>query len=96
MRAPDLEENRLPFDVAELPQPLPERSDLACDRPLSGRREKPDLRGPGCLLGRARGAGRRNGEQKYEAEERSRAHEMPWSPLIAESVDRMKPAGLPA
>src|SRR5262249_59750274 len=75
-----------------LSQPLPERSDQVRDRHLSGRRQKSDLRNTGGLLGIAPGASRGNGEQEYDADERSKAHGVHWSLVLAESVVNDNPA----
>src|SRR5262249_44119266 len=70
----DLQDDRLPFDIAKLPQPTPERLDKTPHGGWSARTQEPDLRDLGCLLRvdlRADGDDR---EDKGGDDARSRAH----------------------
>jgi len=72
--------------LAELPEPLLERSDQRVRSSPDWSRRETRSRDPGCRLSIARGAGRGNGEQEHEAEERSRAHEMPGCEVMGSSA----------
>ena len=65
----NLDENRFPFDVAELSESLSERSDIGRYRHLSSSAEKRDLRDPGDLLRH----GERRGEHGSQASDESAA-----------------------
>jgi hypothetical protein len=71
---PDKQDERFPFDITSLSQPLPERLDiLHCSR-WSGRNKVPDPRDLGRLLRVNRRAGCGDGDEKGGDDECSRAH----------------------